>query len=356
MSAARLTPSRERLSTEARDGDKRLDLRRRIRDNFAARYGLAIGLAVLAVLLRFGLNAVFPPGFPYVTFFPAIVVAVYLAGRGPGVLCAALSGLAAWYLFIPPTFAFSLDFSVLVALGFYAFVAGVDIFFIDGMRKALDQLEGERERYRELAEGRDLLYRELHHRVSNNLQVAGALLRLQGQGISDTDARHALEQAGERIEVIARIQRELHNRTGEPVPFRDFAEALLASAAAAAGARVRLTLEGGEQPLHPDQATPVTLVMLESFNNALEHGFGQAGPHGEEVGEVRVVLDQSGLTHLLTVSNDGKGPPTGFDPDRSKSLGLRIVRAMAQQLGGKFEMAREADWTVCRLSYAPKRD
>nr|WP_295111363.1 histidine kinase dimerization/phosphoacceptor domain -containing protein [uncultured Caulobacter sp.] len=328
-----------------------MDLRRRIRDNAFARYGLALALTVLAVLLRLGLNAVFPPGFPYVTFFPAIVVAVYLGGLGPGILCAALSGLAAWYFFIPPAFGFNFDYTVLVALAFYAFVVAVDIFFIDGMRKALDQLEGERERYRDLAESRDLLYRELHHRVSNNLQVAGALLRLQGQGITDADARHALSQAGERIEVIARIQRELHNRTGEPVPFRVFAEALLASAAAAAGARVRLTIDGGEQPLHPDQATPVTLVMLESFNNALEHGFGEAGE-----GEVRVVLDQSGLTHLLTVANDGASPPPGFDPAQSKSLGLRIVRAMAQQLGGKFEMAREETWTVCRLSYAPKRD
>lgn len=329
----------------------RLDLRRRIRDNIAARYGLAAALAVLAVLLRFGLNAVFPPGFPYVTFFPAIVVAVYLGGLGPGIFCAVLSGAAAWYFFIPPFTTFSFDATVMVALAFYVFIVAVDIFFIDGMRKALDQLEGERERYRDLAESRDLLYRELHHRVSNNLQVAGALLRLQGQGIADADARHALSQAGERIEVIARIQRELHNRTGEPVPFRVFAEALLANAAAAAGARVRLTIDGGEQPLHPDQATPVTLVMLESFNNALEHGFGEAGE-----GEVRVVLDQSGLTHLLTVSNDGAGPPSGFDPSQSKSLGLRIVRAMAQQLGGKFEMAREDGWTVCRLGYAPKRD
>lgn len=325
--------------------------RRKIRGNAVARYGLAVGLAAGAVLLRFALDHAFPPGFPYVTFFPAIVVATYFGGYRAGALCATLCGMAAWFFFIPPAYVFKFDLSVIVALAFYAFVAGVDIFFIDGMRTALDQLEGERERYRELAESRDLLYRELHHRVSNNLQVAGALLRLQGQGISDADARHALEQAGERIEIIARIQRELHNRTGEPVPFRAFAEALLASAAAAAGARVRLTLEGGEQPLHPDQATPVTLVMLESFNNALEHGFGDGAS-----GEVRVVLDQSGLTHVLTVSNDGAGPPPGFDPAKSKSLGLRIVRAMAQQLGGRFEMAREAGWTVCRLSYAPRRD
>ncbi|KQV54922.1 MULTISPECIES: sensor histidine kinase [unclassified Caulobacter] len=328
-----------------------MDLRRRIRGNLVVRYGLAVALAAGAVLLRFALTSVFPPGFPYVTFFPAILVATYYGGLRAGVVCAALCGVAAWWFFIPPVHTFKFDLSMAVALAFYVLVAGVEIFFIDGMRTALDDLEDERERYRDLAESRDLLYRELHHRVSNNLQVAGALLRLQGQGVVDARARQALSQAGERIEVIARIQRELHNRTGEPVPFRAFAEALLASAAAAAGARVRLTIEGGEQPLHPDQATPVTLVMLESFNNALEHGFGEAGE-----GEVRVTLDQSGLAHVLTVGNDGAGPPPGFDPATSKSLGLRIVRAMAQQLGGKFEMAREDGWTVCRLSYAPKRD
>lgn len=328
-----------------------MDLRRKIRGSVFARHGIAVALALAAVLLRVALTSVFPPGFPYVTFFPAILVATYYGGFRAGVVCAALCGVAAWWFFIPPVHTFKFDLSMAVALAFYVLVAGVEIFFIDGMRTALDDLEDERERYRDLAESRDLLYRELHHRVSNNLQVAGALLRLQGQGVADARARHALSQAGERIEVIARIQRELHNRTGEPVPFRAFAEALLASAAAAAGARVRLTLEGGEQPLHPDQATPVTLVMLENFNNALEHGFGEAGE-----GEVRVTLDQSGLTHVLTVGNDGAGPPPGFDPATSKSLGLRIVRAMAQQLGGKFEMAREDGWTVCRLSYAPKRD
>jgi two-component sensor histidine kinase len=239
---------------------------------------------------------------------------------------------------------------VLVALGFYAFVVGVDLFFIAGMRQALDQLEGERERYA-LAESRDLLYRELHHRVSNNLQVVGALLRLQGTGRGRSTRRHALAEAGDRIEVIAKIQRELHNRIGDPVPFRVFAETILSGAATAAGARVRWCLEGGEQPLHSDQATPVTLVMLESFNNALEHGFGEAGS-----GQVLVQPGPVRPDPRPDRSRRRRGPPEGFDPAASKSLGLRIVRAMAQQLGGKFEMAREDGWTVCRLSYAPKLD
>ncbi|OYX03857.1 MAG: histidine kinase [Caulobacter vibrioides] len=293
-----------------------------IRGN-AGGYVFAILATLVAWAVRYALDGWFPPGFPYLTFFPAVVITAYFAGLRPSILCAVLSGVAAWYFFIPPFHSLSINSSTALALAFYAFVVAVDVFFIDGMRKALRQLEEERARYAALAESRDLLYRELHHRVSNNLQVVGALLRLQGSGINDEDARHALAEAGGRIELIAKIQRELHNAVGDP----------------------------GDQPLHPDQATPVTLVMLESFNNALEHGFGEGGS-----GRVQASLDQSGLTHVLTVRDDGAGPPDGFDPTASKSLGLRIVRAMAQQLGGKFEMSREDGWTVCRLSYAPKRD
>lgn len=316
-----------------------------------AGYGFAVLAALAAWALRLTLNDWFPPGFPYLTFFPAVVITAYFAGLRPAILCAVLSGVAAWYYFIPPYRTFHINFSTSVALAFYAFVVVIDIFFIDGMRRALRQLEEERARYAALAESRDLLYRELHHRVSNNIQVVGSLLRLQAAGMADEDARHALNEAGGRIALIASIQRELHTAVGEPAPFRAFAEVVLNEASQAAGAKVVLTIEGGDRPLHPDQATPVTLVMLESFNNALEHGFGEA-----RSGQVRVDLDQSGDTHVLTVRDDGAGPPDGFDPANSRSLGLRIVRAMAQQLNGKFEMAREGAWTVCRLSYAPRAE
>ena len=310
-------------------------------------YGLAALAALAAFCLRLVLDSWFPPGFPYLTFFPAVVITAYFAGARPAIFCAVLSLVGAGYFFAPAYSGWTFSVATGVALLFYVFVVAVDIFFIDGMRGAMRQLAAERERYARLAESRDLLYRELHHRVSNNLQVVGALLRLQGAGVLDGDARRALSEASGRIDVIARIQRELHNQAGDPAPFRDFAKALLDDASAAAGGRIVLTLEGGGQPLHPDQATAVTLVMLESFNNALEHAFDNAE------GAVRVSLDQSGPQHVLLVSDNGKGPPAGFDVDTSSSLGLRIVRAMASQLGGRFEMARSDGWTVCRLTYRP---
>lgn len=319
---------------------------RTVRETAVFRYGFAVAMAALGLFVRFAMGDWFPPGFPYLTFFPAIIVTTYFVGARPAILCATLSGLAAWYFFIGPAQSFNLGATTLVALGFFAFVVAVDIFFIDGMRGAMRQLSDERERYARLTESQDLLYRELHHRVSNNIQVVGALLRLQAAGVKDGDARHALAEAGGRIEVIAKIQRELHNRVGDPVPFRAFAQTLLSDASTAAGAQAAVSLNGGDQPLHPDQATPVTLVLLECFNNALEHAFAD----GRE-GAVQVRLDQDGPEHVLTIHDNGAGPPEGFDPARSPSLGLRIVRAMAGQLGGKFEMLRSDGWTVCRLTY-----
>lgn len=311
-------------------------------------YSLAVSASAAALALRYALNDWFPPGFPYLTFFPAIVLTAYFAGRGPGILCAALSGVASWYFFIPPFHSFHVDFATMVAIGFYVFVAAVDIFFIDGMRQAMRKLAQEREALAELAHSRDLLYREMHHRVSNNLQMVGALLRLQSAGMKDEDARHALIEAGGRIETIAKIQRQLHDQTGEPTPFRNFAEALLDDAGAAAGARHAIRVEGGEAPLHPEQATPVTLVMLECFNNALEHAFDPGSD-----GRIVVALEQEGPSHVLTIRDNGAGPPEGFEPAKSQSLGLRIVHAMARQLGGAFAMERAEGWTVCRLTYAP---
>jgi len=314
-----------------------------------ASYGLGALAAFVAWALRMALNDWFPPGFPYLTFFPAVVITAYLAGLRPAILCAVLSGTAAWYFFIPPFGSFDISFPTSVALAFFAFVVAVDIFFIDGMQRALRLLEEERARYAALAESRDLLYRELHHRVSNNLQVVGGLLRLQSAGITDGGARRALAEAAERVGLIAKIQRELHNAVGDPAPFRAFAEVVLTEASEAAGARISLTIEGGEAAVHPDQATPVTLVMLECFNNALEHGFGEGAG-----GRIRVDLDQTLPVHVLSVRDNGRGPPQEFDHAASESLGLRIVRAMAKQLDGKFAVVREEGWTVCTLSYPAK--
>ena len=317
---------------------------RRINHPVAA-YGLAVAAWLAAFLVRLGLDHQFPPGFPYLTFFPAVVVVTYLAGLRAGLLTAVLSGLTAWWFFIGPP-GFELNSATSLALAFYGFVVAVDIFFIDGMQRERRRAEAEVERSRELAESRDLLSREIQHRVSNNLQVVSAMLALQAQHTTDPDARRGLQEARGRTALIAKVQRGLHDLNGHALPFAVFARDLLTDALDAAGRNdVHLTVTGGEQPLSADQSTPVSLIMLECVNNALEHGF--AGRSGV----ILVDLSTDGSQQALTVTDDGDGLPPGFDAARSSSLGLRIVHSMARQLGGQFEMSARNRGVSSRLIF-----
>ena len=88
-------------------------------------YALAVVAFLVAFGLRYGLAHWFPPGFPYLTFFPAVVLVAFYAGLRPAILTATLSGLSAWWFWIGPP-GFDLGVATFVAIGFYAFVVNID--------------------------------------------------------------------------------------------------------------------------------------------------------------------------------------------------------------------------------------
>ncbi|WP_224761280.1 histidine kinase dimerization/phosphoacceptor domain -containing protein [Brevundimonas aurantiaca] len=180
-------------------------------------YGLAVCAWLTALGVRMALADWFPPGFPYLTFFPAVVVIAYFCGLGPAVLTAVLSGLSAWWFWIgAPGFDWSAATGL--ALAFYVFVVAVDIFFIVGMNAATDSLKREVARNAALAESRDLLLKEVQHRVSNNIQVVSSLLRLEAGMTRDETARRVLSEAAARTALIAKVQRSLLDADGAAAP------------------------------------------------------------------------------------------------------------------------------------------
>jgi two-component sensor histidine kinase len=307
-------------------------------------------LGVVLFLLAFTLTTTLPwvrSHYPYLAYFLASVGGCYWLGRGPANLVATLSAVAVFATFVAPVGLFvSATQTPATAAGIVLLLMLAANWLIGSLKTSRDRLSAERERYARLAESRDLLYRELQHRVSNNIQIISGLLLLQSQAVGDREARRALSEASSRMGLIARIQRQLHGHDGERAPFHRFARDLLTDAIAVSGAaEVRLEIEGGEEPLHAEQATPVSLVLLECVNNALEHAFAGDG------GLVRVSMTREGPRHVLTVADDGRGLPEGFDPEASGTLGLKIVRTMAGQLGGAFSMTPEARGVACRLHF-----
>jgi len=312
------------------------------------RFGWGFGLFAAALGLRLAAEPVLPPGFPFLTFFPAVIITAFVAGAGPAVLCAALSGVAALYFFIPPERSFAVDLPSTVAIAFFAVICAVDILIIDRLTTALAALRAEREKALHHAGQRDTLFKELQHRIGNNLQSVSALLNVQMRAVSDPAAKRALADAVQRVGIIADIHRMFHDPAHADGRIdEDFVRELAERCIAAAGAGDKVSLVTSITPiaLPQDKFLPVALIMTECINNALEHGLG-ARDHAT----IEVMLSRTGTDCDLTVRDDGPGLAPGFDVATARSIGMTVLRAFASQLDGRFSMTSEAG-TVCRLTF-----
>ncbi len=187
---------------------------------------------------------------------------------------------------------------------------------------------------------KDATIREVHHRVKNNLQTVGSLLRLQGRRLPPGEGREALAEAERRIRSIALVHEILSRESGEQVPFDQIVAFLVRMAEDATispEVPVRFAVEGAAGELPASLATPLAVVLSELLQNAVEHGY----PEGSSGGLVRVVLDNDGAVLHVVVHDDGRGLPSGFAIDHTRSLGLSIARDLVtSQMGGTITLSR----------------
>jgi two-component sensor histidine kinase len=191
-----------------------------------------------------------------------------------------------------------------------------------------------RRRDRELVT-KDATIREIHHRVKNNLQTVAALLRLQARRIDVPEGREALEEAVRRVGSIAIVHETLSQAFDEFVDFDDVADRLrvmVVDVGSHAGS-VTSRREGTFGTLTAETATPLAMVLTEVLQNAVEHGLRDSG------GQIVVTAQRLVGRLRVTVEDDGRGLPAGFDLDDSSSLGLSIVRTLVEsELDGLLEV------------------
>lgn len=315
-------------------------------------HSAAVFLSLAALASRHAVAGWLPPGFPFLTFFPAIILSAFLFGIGPGITASVLSMLAAWFYFIPPLESFALGYDSAVALLFFLGVVVVDISLVHWMQRANRALQAERLRSLELAENRTLLFEELQHRVGNNLQMVASLIALQKRRVADDQARGALDDAAHRIAAIGRVQRRLYRPHGEQLGLRAFIDEVCRDALEALGRTdIDYSISGTiNARIHPDKAIPTALVITEALNNAAEHAFAPG-----QSGSIVVDVADRGDGLVVSLTDDGAGLPKGFDLERSDSLGLKLASTMARSAGGRFELAnaREGTGAVATLHLDP---
>jgi two-component sensor histidine kinase len=184
--------------------------------------------------------------------------------------------------------------------------------------------------------GKDATIREIHHRVKNNLQTVAALLRMQARRMTDPAAQAALQESVRRVASIAMVHETLSLALDETVAFDGIADKVLAMCAevATTGSPVRVVRSGTFGVLPGEIATPLSMVLTELVQNAVEHAY----PDGRE-GLIEVGVDRNHEELLVEVVDDGAGLPSGFDLAASTRLGLQIVQALvAGDLGGTLSL------------------
>jgi len=203
---------------------------------------------------------------------------------------------------------------------------------------------------------RDMLLREIHHRVKNNLQVTSSLLSMQALRFQDPEVRAAFEQTQERLQSIALVHETLYRRDmSASVDLADYLGRLVdwlaeGHGAAERGIAVRTQVE--PVPFGLERAVPLALCVTEAVANAFKHAFPdspEAAPGAVAVvNELVVTARRGGDDLLVEVRDTGRGVGAG-DGGGDGSLGMTLMRVLSGQLGGRFEIESDRG-TVFRLT------
>lgn len=206
----------------------------------------------------------------------------------------------------------------------------------------MGELEAERDRIAQSLAEKEILIKEVHHRVKNNLQVIASLLRIQSTGVSDPSAAAILRDSQQRVEAMALIHEQLYESVDlKQVDFEQNARVLIANLFLSYGVdseRIRSSVNvrgaaGETLRIDIHRAIPIGLILNELISNALRHAF-PAGATGQV--QVSALVRDNRL--ILEVADDGAGLPDHLNVANTKSLGLQIVHILARQLNGKVSV------------------
>ncbi|HVC63181.1 MAG TPA: histidine kinase dimerization/phosphoacceptor domain -containing protein [Acetobacteraceae bacterium] len=202
----------------------------------------------------------------------------------------------------------------------------------------------------ELLRQKELLLREMNHRVNNSLHIIASILLLKAQTVQSEDTRRHLQEAHERVMAIATVQEQLRPTTfGAEIETRTYLTRLCESLAASMiqdGRPVTLQVQADDGTTTSEQAVSMGLITTELVINALKHAFP-----GNLAGSIVVGFESSANAWRLSVSDDGVGV-SGRLPDAPVRIGLgtSIVEALARQLGGRVTTAATLPGTAVSVT------
>jgi PAS domain S-box-containing protein len=216
---------------------------------------------------------------------------------------------------------------------------------VTGVTQDITERKAGEEALRASLREKEVLLKEVHHRVKNNLQLISSLLALQAGKLKDHAAAEAFAESQNRVRTMALVHENLY-RTGDlsSVRLAGHLDSLFAHLVRSHNIdpnRIKLDLRVAEVTLDLDRSIRLGLLVNELVSNVLKHAF----PGGRS-GSVLVQLDMSRTgCYILVVSDNGVGLPSDLAPGHSDSLGLQLIADLTEQLGGTLVLDREGGTT-----------
>ena len=185
------------------------------------------------------------------------------------------------------------------------------------------------------AREREILLKEIHHRVKNNLQTVSSLLSLQSRSIEDQKMRDLIKSSQNRVISMAMVHEMLYMRDDlAKIEYRSYVQELseyLVRSLKGANSHVKLNIDINDIKLGIDTAIPLGLLINETVTNALKYGI-------KDEGEINIILKKGERSdYVLNIGDNGVGFPEDLDYKNTKSLGLKLIHNLARQLEGTID-------------------
>ncbi len=182
---------------------------------------------------------------------------------------------------------------------------------------------------------KEMLLREIHHRVKNNLQIVSSLVHFHARKAESSDEQAVFAELGQRLVAMSLVHEKLYRTDDLSLVdagdyLRSLVVALRASCLGAKEVDIRFAAADVSMPM--EQALPLGMIACELVTNVLKHAFP-----GRAQGTASIGLRAEAGRVVLTVDDDGVGFPTGFDPSRDGSFGWELIRALVAQIDGELE-------------------
>ncbi len=191
-----------------------------------------------------------------------------------------------------------------------------------------------------LNQQKEMLIKEVHHRVKNNLMIISSLLNLQSNYLKDEESKEIFKESQNRAKSMALIHERLYRSADlKNIDFKEYITTLgndLYRTYVKDPSRVGLKLNIQDVNIDINAAIPLGLILNELITNAMKHAF----PNGKE-GAVSITFGKNDDEFILKVSDDGIGFPSDLDYTKTNSLGMQLVTSLTSQINGKIEMNRD---------------